>query len=301
MIIRKTIPLLFVLSLPLVAQDGESPLASLRQAAEKYVIAYNDRDATALSKLFTEKGEIVGLDGEEVTSGRESLVTRFEELFAGESPLSIAIEVDSVRIVAAGLAIEDGTAHYTPAEKEGVPISLSYTAVLKENKEGTWLIASSRLLADTSAPSNKLAPLAAALNGDWTARGQDGVRLDLAIGWHPSGKTLMGEMLTTASDADPQIGTIRFVWDAARKAIVSTMSDDSGGSTKGIWTETEDGWLIHSTGTTADGESTLATQRLTIAAGNAIVWSVSNQVIAGEALPDRELRLVRQAPTPSKK
>ena len=138
------------------------------------------------------------------------------------------------------------------------------------------------------------------MNGDWTALGKEGVRLDLAVGWHRGGKTLVGEMLTTASDADPQVGTMRIVWDAARESIVSTFSDESGGSTEGIWTETDEGWLIHSKGTTADGESTLATQRLTLAKDGSLLWSISNNVINGEEFPDRELRLTRQAPTPSK-
>jgi uncharacterized protein (TIGR02246 family) len=299
MTIRKTIPLLLALSMPLVAQEDDSPIASLRQAAENYVIAYNDRDAAALSELFTEEGELVGLGGEEVTSGRKSLMARFEQIFAGESPPSIAIEVDSVRLVAAGLAIEDGTAHYTPAEEGAIPDSLSYTAVLQKNEEGDWLIASTRILQDTSAHSRNLAPLAALLSGDWTALGKNGVRLDLAIGWDQGGKILAGEMLTTASDADPQVGTMRFVWDAMRESIISTFTDQSGGSTEGIWSETEDGWLIHSKGMTADGELTLATQRLTTGEDGALLWSISNEVIDGEMQPSRELRLVKQAPAPS--
>ena len=290
----------FAVSSFLFAAEPSPEIAGLESAAMRYVIAYNERDATALSNLFTEEGEAVSLDGEEVTSGRESLKARFEERFSVESPPSIAIEVDSVRLVAPGLAIEDGTAHYTLAGENAVPMSLTYTAVLQRNEDGEWLIASSRVLGDTSGPSRNLTSLATLMNGDWTALGKEGVRLDLAVGWHRGGKTLVGEMLTTASDADPQVGTMRIVWDAARESIVSTFSDESGGSTEGIWTETDEGWLIHSKGTTADGESTLATQRLTLAKDGSLLWSISNNVINGEEFPDRELRLTRQAPTPSK-
>lgn len=282
----------------LMAAETPAPaIAGLEEAAAGFVTAYNNRDASALAKLFTENGEMTDLSGTRITSGRAGIQARYEEIFA-EDPLQIAIEVDSVRLVAPGLAIEDGTYHLTPADDENAPPrSTSYTAVLTRNEGGEWRIASTRRLKDVTEAAGHLAELAEVLKGEWTCR-MDGVQIDLAYGWDESGKFLTGEMLTTTADAEPQQGTIRIGWDASKKSIVSWMFDGMGGATQGVWTPTDDGWLIRSEGTTAEGETLNATQQLTTEGAEALIWNATNRVIDGEKQPDITLRIVPQVPVP---
>jgi hypothetical protein len=212
----------------------------------------------------------------------------------------MAIEVYSVRLVAPNLAIEDGIAHFTPGGDENAPPrSTTYTAVLMKNAEGAWQIASTRDLDDATDSAGQLADLFDVLKGEWTCRTEEGVQLDLAFGWDPAGKFLLGEMLTTTADAEPQQGNIRIGWDAAKKSIVSWMFDAAGGSTQGFWTPTETGWLIRSDGTTADGETLNATQELSPEGKDTFIWSATNRVINGGKQPDKSLRMVRQAPEPA--
>ena len=126
----------------------------------------------------------------------------------------------------------------------------------------------------------------------------DGLRLDLAFGWDASGKFLSGEMLSTTSDGEPQPGTIRIGWNPSHKTIVSWMFDSKGGANKGIWTPTEEGWIIRSEGTTADGETITASQQLKPDGENTLIWSATNRVVDGEQQPDNTIRIVRQAPEP---
>jgi uncharacterized protein (TIGR02246 family) len=281
------------------AQEEPSPeIAGLQQAAADFVLAYNAKDAAAVAALFTENGEISDLRAEDTTTGRVDIQLRYAEIFAAGDTPSVAIEVDSVRLVGKDLAIEDGTVHLTPPGDNAPAKSTAYTAVLQKSADGAWQIASTRTLADTTDAAGQLTELAAALKGDWTSQ-KEGMRLDLAFGWDGSGKFVAGEMLATAADAEPQTTSLRIGWDAARKTITWWSFDDGGGFAKGDWTATEDGWLVRTEGTTADGETTSANQTLTPEGKDTLIWTAKDRLVNGEKLPDIEMRVVRQAPEPA--
>lgn len=285
-----------LMSPALFAEEATPEIVGLQKASADFVTAYNNKDAAAIAALFTENGEMADVTGKEITSGREEIKARYELVFSGNPPQA-AVEVDSVRLVAPNLAIEDGTFHLTPKGDENAPPrSTTYTAVLMKNAEGTWQIASTRDLKDATDAAGQLSDLAEVLKGEWTTHTSEGVQTDFAFGWDASGKFLSGEMLTTTADSEPQAGTIRIGWNAARKSIVSWMFDAAGGSTHGVWTPTEDGWLIRSEGTTADGETLNAIQQLTSEGKDTLIWAATNRVIDGEKQPDKTLRIVRQAP-----
>jgi uncharacterized protein (TIGR02246 family) len=300
---RTSLILLLALSLPipplaLRAEEPSPEIAGLEQAAADFVIAFNAKDSEAIAKLFLENGEISDPGDGSIISGREQIAAHYAGLFAGENVPSLAIEVDSVRLVAPNLAIEDGTAHFTDADSDAQPRSTAYTAVLMKNGDQVWQIASTRSLEDVTEDAGRLADLAATINGDWTTL-NEGVRLDLAFGWDETGNFITGEMLTTTADGEPQPGTIRISWDAAKQSIVSWIFDAEGGVSEGTWTPTEDGWLIRTEGTTGDGELLGASQSLTTEGPNTLLWTAIHRVVDGEVQPDNLLRIVRQAPEPS--
>lgn len=281
------------------ADEPAPEIAGLEKAASDFVIAYNAKDAAAIASLFTEQGEISDLSGVNITSGRDAIKALYEEIFS-DAPQQIAIEVNSVRLVAPDLAIEDGTFHLTSASDETAPPrSTTYTAVLMKDSGGAWHIASTRSLRDVTEASGHLGDLADALKGEWTYQDPEGVRLDLAFGWDATGKFLIGEMLTTAADSEPQEGSIKIGWDASKKQIVSWMFDADGGFTHGVWTAVDNGWLIRSEGTTADGETLTASQKLTTEGTETLIWSASQRIVDGENIPDKTMRIVRNAPEPT--
>ena len=139
------------LAFQLHAEEIDPSIAGLEKTAEKFIIAYNHQDAAALAALFTENGEITNLSGDDTVSGRVDIQANYEDIFDNEDAPSIALEVSSVRLVAPGLAIEDGTFHLTPPGDESAPTqSTTYTAVLVKNDAGEWQIASSRGLKDVT-------------------------------------------------------------------------------------------------------------------------------------------------------
>ena len=297
---RITAALVLALSTPsgLCAEESSPEIAGLEKAASDFVAAYNKKDAAAVAQLFTENAELTDLRAEDITSGRAEIKARYEAIFAAPDAPQVAVEVASVRLVGAGLAIEDGTVHYTPPGDDPAPRSINYTAVLQKNAAGTWQIASTRDLGDATDAAGQLAGLAAQLKGDWTCT-RDGLRLDIAFGWDDSGKFVSGEMLATTADAEPLSTTIRIGWDAAKKTITWWTFDDGGGFSKGEWTPTDDGWLIRTEGTTADGEVTSANQTLTFDGKDAFNWTGRDRLVDGEKLPDVEMRVARQTPEPA--
>lgn len=282
------------------AEELDPRIAALQKTATEFVTAYNGQDAAALAALFTAEGEITALAGDQLTSGRAEIQTRYEQIFADE-PRRISIEVGSVRFVAPNVAIEDGVFHLTPSDDETAPPqSSSFTTVMvKEESTPDWRIASTRTLGDVTDAAGQLSDLADILKGEWTCRTPDGVRLDLALGWDNGGKFVIGEMLATTPDAEPQEGSIRIGWDADKKQIVSWIFDAAGGFNHGAWIRTDDGWMIRSEGTTGDGESLSAIQELGSQGADTLIWAVTQRVVNGEKAPDKILRWVRQAPEPA--
>ncbi len=281
------------------AEEPSSEIAGLQKAADDFVIAYNKQDAASLAALYVDAGEIRRLQDDEPISGRADIEAFYQKIFE-TSPRKIAIEVDSVRLVTPNLAIEDGIYHLTPADDENAPpSSIAYTAVLTKVEDGSWKIASTRSLKDVSMGAARLAELAKVLKGEWTHQSTEGVRLDLAFGWDPTGHFLMGDMLTTTADGNPQAGSIRIAWDASKQQILSWMFDAEGGFTQSVWTPSEKGWLIRSEGTTSDGEALSATQTLSTEGNDVLIWAASQRVIGGRNVPDQTLRIVRQAPNPA--
>ncbi len=280
------------------AQEEPAPeIVGLQQAAADFVIAYNNKDAAAIAALFTENGEMTNLTGDESTTGRADIKARYDEVFAGKVVPKAAVEVASVRLVAPNLAIEDGTLHLDPPGDDTPVRSTTYTAVLMKNAAGAWQIASTRNLKDVTDAGGQLAALADQLKGDWTCQ-RDGMRLDFAFGWDKTGKFLIGDLLTTTEDAEPQTTSLRIGWDGARKTINWWTFDSGGGFAKGDWTADGEGWIIRNEGTSSSGEATSANGHLTFDGTDAMIWTSKDRLIDGEKIPDLEMRIVRQAPEP---
>ncbi len=280
------------------AADPVDEIPGLQKAAADFVVAYNNRDAAAVAALFTENGEVTDLNADKVTTGREDIQERYEEVFSGNDAPEIAVEVASVRLVAPGIAVEDGTAHFTPPGEDEPARSITYTTILTKNTEGVWIIASSRDLGDATEPEGHLADLADDLKGDWTGQREE-MRFDLAIGWDDTGKFMSGSMLGMSPDAEPLTTTIRFGWDGTSRSINCWTFDSGGGFAKAVWSPDGDGgYSIRTEGCTASGESMSANQHITFEDDDTFIWTVTDRLIAGENQPDSTLRVVRRAPEP---
>lgn len=274
---------------------GDAELESLGKAAARFVAAFNAKDAATIAGLFLPSGEIIGRNGDEIR-GREDIEAFYKDLFSGDTVPQIALEASSVRLVTPGVAIEDGVVHLTIAENEPVK-SISYSVTQVKQPDGSWLIASSRDHLEVTAPSEHLKPLVW-LAGEWTYEGDDGLRMELAIDLDNSGNFLIGEAVAINPEGDLQTTSLRIGWNPATSSVFWWTFDSDGGNASGQWTRSGDGWLIRTSGITADGETNAATQKITMDGGDTIVWAATDRVRAGETQPDNTLRFVRRAPDP---
>lgn len=275
---------------------GDAELESLGKAAARFVAAFNAKDAATIASLFLPSGEIIGRNGDEIR-GRDEILAFYTELFAGESVPQIALEASSVRLITPGVAIEDGVVHLTTSESEPVK-SVSYSVTQVKQPDGSWLIASSRDHLEVTAPSEHLKPLVW-LAGEWTYEGDDGVRMELAIDLDNSGNFLVGEAVAINPEGDLQTTSLRIGWNPATSSVFWWTFDSDGGNASGQWTRSGDGWLVRTSGITADGETNAATQKITMDGGDTIIWAATDRVRAGETQPDSTLRFVRRAPDPA--
>ncbi len=277
------------------AAELEADVESLGKAAEHFVEAYNRKDAAGIAALFAENGEIIARDGDTI-HGRDAIKERYEELFAGDKVPQIALEASSVRMVAPGVAIEDGVIHFTTDGRETVE-SVSYSATQVKQGDGSWLIASTRDQMEVTPPSEHLKALAW-LEGEWSYEGEEGVRMDLVLEMDGSGNFLLGEAISTDTAGEEQSTSIRIGWNPACSSVFWWTFDSDGGNASGQWTRRGDTWLIRTGGITADAETTAAMHTLSRDGDDTILWNATDRVMAGEPQPDAALRFVRRAPEP---
>lgn len=279
---------------PVEAADAaDADLESLGKAAERFVEAFNKKDAAALAALFLPTGEIIRREGEAI-HGREEIEAYYKEIFEGEEVPQVALEASSVRLVAPGVAIEDGVVHFSKGGEEDEVKSIRYSATQIKQADGTWLVASTRDEEEVTPSSEHIKPLLG-LAGEWSFE-NDGLRMELALDLDESGNFLLGEAVTTDPEGDQQSTSLRIGWNPACSSLYWWTFDSDGGNASGQWTRSDEGWLIRSSGVTADAEINAATQRLKMDGGDTLVWSSTDRVMAGEAQPDVELRFVRRAP-----
>jgi hypothetical protein len=199
-----------------------------------------------------------------------------------------------VRFVTPKLAIEDGTLHVT--RPTGEVISHHYTSTQMQQDDGSWLTASIRdEIEDVAPASEKLLPLEWMI-GDWIIE-KNGLRTFLTFKWSDDGPFIDGKAVTEMAGEENTSSTYRIGWNNNRKNYISWAFDSFGGHMISQWTKNNSGWLLRTSGVTADGEVNHSTQ--TIEPDPSLqhyTWSTRDQTIGGNSLPDGSVRVVKRPP-----
>jgi uncharacterized protein (TIGR02246 family) len=287
-----------ILTARVTAQDtdpNQANLDILAANAASFVASYNKAEPEALAKLFLPEGEIVLANGD-IVAGRGEIAAFYQEILAGDEKPKAALEAGSVRFVTPGIAIEDGTLHVT--KPSGEVVSHYYTAVQVKQETGSWLTASIRDEIEDHAPASEKLIALSWLVGDWLIE-KEGTRTFLAFDWSEDGSYLDGKALTETVGQPGVTVTYRIGWNGSRKNFVSWGFDAQGGHTKSDWTGTDDGFLLRTSGVTADGEVNQSSQSM-IPDDNlqGFTWSVRDHTLGGEVQPDTSIRVVKRPPSP---
>lgn len=278
-----------------VGQDAGAATAdepAVRQAAIRFVEAYNAHDAKALAELFGANARMEDENGE-VIEGREAIQQAYMDDFEASPKSSISLAVDSLTFITPEVAVEEGAVEIFP-DGETLTARSRYLAVHLK-KDDAWRIISSRSV-DREVISNydELQDLEF-LIGDWIDEGDDSVVV-YKSSWDDNKAYLLSEFEVIENGVITMKGTQRIGWDSQAKTIRSWVFDSNGGFGEGLWQNVDGVWESRGTGVSSDGQNSTAIRTYTPVDHDHIVVSTRDHVVDGEKLPDLEITLARRPP-----
>lgn len=279
-----------------VAADRSPDSTAILATGVIYVKAYAAGDAKAIAALFTEDAEYIDENGN-AHQGREAIAAAMTTCFAANPGREIELDINSIRIVSPGVAIEDGVTTLT-GPNDAAPIVSHYTAIhVKTN--GMWLVASVREHAPKGRRQHQsqLRQLAW-LQGEWVDEGEDSLVVYSCTAID-GGNFLLREFRIHIFGQEAMTGTQRIGWDPLTGKLKSWVFDSDGGYSEGFWHRDADRWVLKSFGVTADGEPASSTTIYIAVNADMMTWQSVDHEVAGVEIPDSEVvTLVRRAPLP---
>ncbi len=260
--------------------DDEQSTQAIRQAAADFSEAFNAHDARRVAEHFTDDADFIS-DTEKVV-GRSAIQKRHEEFFAKNPKATIYLAIDSIRVFG-DTAVEDGRAVIGPMPEEAEAFS-KYTAI-HVKKEGQWLLASVRDNRIQSPVDGRHLRDLNWLVGAWSAANGD-VRLDVKCRWLAGERYLIRTFNVHDGDKVTQSGMQVIGWDPLSQHVVSWLFDSTGGHAVGLWSPSESGWTIGSSGITRDGTPTSATNSFRRVDDDSLAWKSIDRRMGNSTLPD---------------
>jgi len=215
-----------------------------------FVKAYASGDAKALAEHFATDAEYVH-DSNVTCRGRTAIQESLTEFFKANPGCKLVKEIDSIRFVSPGVAIEDGSTSCTCADESSY-VACRYTTVHVKT-DGKWLVASvhDRDAHDLKEHSLKLEQLAW-LQGNWVNEGHDAV-VHFACEPVDHGNFLLRSFSIEIAGHESMTGTQRIGWDALAGKLRTWIFDSSGSFGEGTWYHESDQSSPGRFGTTKTG------------------------------------------------
>ncbi len=268
----------------------------IRKVSRAFEDAFDAADASAIAELFTPDGEFIDVE-RLVYQGRDAVKAEFAATFEAVPGSAISANIDSIRLVAPNVAIEDGMV--TMATEAG-PVSVSRYCAVYTKVDGAWKIASLRdLESEAFSSGNRLTALQF-LIGDWISESADGV-VEHSYYWSDDGNFILNDFSVTVDGQSELNGNQRIGWDPQTKQIRGWLFDSEGGHVLGDWSELKDRWVVKTSGYTADGTSGSSTNYFIPGENGQLVWLSTDRVVDGEPQDDIEVKLTRKPPAPADK
>lgn len=282
---------------PPVSKEQAADEEAIRQANESFAKAYAAGDAKSAAAHFTPDAEYVDELGN-VFQGRAAIEETLTAFLAENPACKLEFNVDTIRFISPGVAVEDGSTAITLPDTQ-VSAESRYTAVHVKT-DGKWLSASVR----DHAPKDRRQHRAQLeqldwLLGDWVDEGDDSIVV-FNCEYADNGNFLVRNFTILVAGQEAMAGTQRIGWDPLTGKLRTWIFDTEGGYGEGLWHRNGDDWVLRLTGVTADGEPASSTSVYTFVNEHTMTWQSLDHEIAGVQLPDSEVvTIVRQAPAPA--
>lgn len=288
---------LFTFLQPAVAQNAvpSADEAALRQSAEKFVELFNAHNAEGISQLYAEAARHEEASGE-VMEGRAEIREAYTAAFEETPKAAVSLTIDSLKLLAPTVAVEQGSSEYFPDGKTLTSRSKYIVVHLKEGS--TWKMASVRSLDEELVSNYQHLRQLEWLVGAWIDEAPDAV-IETHCTWDAKKNYLLLDYSIRRQGESAISGTQRIGWDAQAKQIRGWLFDEDGGFGESRWTADEEGWLVKVTGVSHDGKNASATRRFTLRKADQIELVTTDRVIDGQRVPDVAVLMVRKAPRPN--
>jgi uncharacterized protein (TIGR02246 family) len=280
----------------MASADSSDVESAIRDRSGTIVAAFDKGDADAIGGLFLPEGEMINEEGT-VYRGRDEIVALMKDYFSRFPGSTLMMNVESVRGIGGGLAIEDGSRSI--ATKDGQSrADLRYSTVWSKSGEN-WMIASVREIADDAPPSaHSLLESLDWLVGEWVNEGDDAV-VKVTYRWSEDGNYLLGDFDVHSSGRSSGKSSQRIGWDPVHRSIRSWIFDSDGGFSDGRWIPTETGWIIRSSAVLPDGQTGLAHVHITPLSLERFTIKGTNRLIGGVLDSDFEVTVTKRPPLPA--
>lgn len=281
---------------PVVPAAANPEEAAVHAALEGFVAAFQAGKGEQVAASFTEQAEFIDDEGNGVR-GRAAIGKLFEEYFAKNKDAKIQLTLGGVRVVAPGVALEDGESTVTVPSKNAQTTRRYGMVLVKQGSPIKWLIASVREFPQDDEPEPAAERLAALgwMVGDWVDEGGDAI-VATTIRWSDDKTCLLRDFTVKVKGQEVQKGSQRIGVDPRTGELKGWIFDSDGGQGETVWVKANDGWLVKATGATSDGKPTSATYQVSQAGKDKILWKARDRVTGDIVEEDLEVTLVRRPP-----
>jgi uncharacterized protein (TIGR02246 family) len=268
---------------------------ALRATCEGYVKAVNSGDVAAIVKYWAPDADYVNDNGE-TFKGRAALT----KLFSGSLPSfkgkKFSFETKSLRMIAPGVAVEDGVGSVTGEDTDESQPVTRYTAVWVRSGDG-WLISSVRDLGDVPGEEKNAAPLKQLdwMVGDWQSDNSQ-AQVEMSCNWALENKWMKQKYEVKAKDGESFTVVTLIGWDPADGQIRSWFFDSRGGFGEGVWARDGNSWKITASGIVSDGRRGSSTNIWKYVDNNTAEWQSKDRQLEGLPMPETDVKFVRKAP-----
>jgi uncharacterized protein (TIGR02246 family) len=275
--------------------NGQAPAANdasqtVRQAVASYADAFNKGDMAAIAAVWAPDAEYVNEEGT-VTKGRDNIVALFKRYATDLKGTKLNLKVTSIRPIKGDIVLQDGTSAYK--RPDGSVDDGRFTAVWTKT-DGKWQLQSVRDLpaeeGDAASPAARLKEMQWMI-GDWEgAKGSVTVKVRGVL------NQAFLSMEYKAKSADAELTVMQLVgFDPLSNQIKTWTFDSQGGHGEGLVSRDGNSWGGQTAGVLPSGQIGTAVNVIRYIDDNTAMFQVRDREVAGQPIPDAEIKLVRKA------
>lgn len=274
--------------------EGQAPAGTeekaIRQTVAAYADSFNKGDLTTLATFWAPDAEYINEAGK-VTRGRDAVMAMFKQFLADQKGVRLALTVTNVRVLTPDVVLQDGASALTAAD--GSVDEGRYSAVWTRSG-GKWQLRNARDLpyeaGEGPGAGGTLKELQWML-GSWEG---DKKAITVNVRWGLNRAFLVKEYKVTEADGELQVMQM-IGFDPLTGQIKSWTFDSRGGYGEGLWQREGNVWTIETAGVLPNGQTGSATNILRFVDDKTIIFQTRERQVAGQPLPDGEVKLTRTA------